>query len=398
MPQQVPKISDINENIIAQLEASLESTIPLFAKSFSRVLAKALSAIFVVGYKFAGWIALQMFARYASYAPVSVNGQTFTPLIEWGQLIGVGLPTPATRAEALITVVVENQTGNLEAGSLLLRPSTGVIYSVVADVPLDNIEITAQVQAVNDEQGTLGFGTLGNLSVGDELQFVNPLPYVAGITTVSQVLVTAADRETETSYRDRVVTRFQRRPQGGARVDYQIWGELVEGIDLTLPYTGQPNQMILYSRSTTTGEDGIPTADQLASVKNSCEFDDDGMATRAPPGVLIVSNSISRIEVNVEIVGLGLTDGSAITLAQLIQQIEDAIKQHLSTLEPFIVGVSILPPRDRVSSAAIGGVIYTVAEANGAFFGSYSVVVGASPISTYVLEDGQLAKLGTLTT
>lgn len=397
MPQQVPKISEINDNIIAQLEAALESTIPIFAKSFSRVLAMALSAIFVVGYKFAGWIALQMFARYASFQEVTINGQSFVPLIAWGELIGVGQPQPATRAEAEITVTVESQTGNLDAGSLLVRPSTGVIYSVLTTVPLDAATITAQVQAVNDEQGNAGFGTLGNVSPGDVLQFVNPLPFVSQNATVSSVLVTAADRETEASYRDRVVTRFQRRPQGGARVDYQIWGESVEGIDLTLPYTGQPNEMILYSRSTTTGEDGIPTVDQLEAVKQACLFDEEGFATRAPPGVLIVSNPIFRVVVDVEIDALTLVAGASVTLAEVTQQIEDSLKEYLFTLEPFIVGVSILPPRDRVTSAAIGGVIYSVTEANGASFTSYTVKVGGSPISTYVLNDGQLAKLGTLT-
>jgi hypothetical protein len=394
MSQQVPKISEINANIIAQLEASLGTTIPIFPKSFSRVLAAAIAAIFIIGYKFAGWVCLQLFVKYASYDSQTVNGQTFIPLVEWGNLIGVGAPKPATRWEGEITVPVQQQIGDLKAGSFLLKKDTGVIYSVIADVPLDAATVTAKIQSVDDDQGNSGFGEISNLSIGDELEFANPLPYVSGTVVVSAETVVAADAESENAYRDRVATRFQKRPQGGARVDYQIWGELVEGIDLVLPYTGNPsdNHMTLFSRSTTE-VDGFPTPTQLDAVKDSVLFDEEGFATRAPPGVLITSNSITRTEVEIEIQGLGLTDGSSITLTSLQQKIQDALTSHLLGLEPFILGVSTLPPQDRVSSAAIGGVIYAVTESNAAFFGAYVVRIGGNITTTKVLDEGQLAKL-----
>ena len=288
MSQQIPTIQDIYQNIISQIEGALSETIPIFPKSFSRFLAKALAAVYVIGYKFAGWVCLQLFVKFASYDSQTVNGKTFVPLIEWGLLIGVGAPKPATRAEATISVLVEQQIGNLEANSLLIKKDTGVIYSVIASVPLDAATISATVQAVDDDSGNLGFGSLGNLSVGDTLEFANPLPFVNSTVEVVSVLVVAADQEDEQTYRERVATRFQRRPQGGARVDYQIWGEGVEGIDLVLPYTNSPsdNTMRLYSRSTTEPE-GIPNALQLDEVEQACLFDDEGLATRAPPGVLI---------------------------------------------------------------------------------------------------------------
>lgn len=394
MSQTVPKISEIYENIIAQLEAELATTIPIFPKSFSRVLAKALAAIFIIGYKFAGWVCLQLFVKWASYEEQTVNGRTFVPLIEWGVLIGVGAPKAATRAESEISVAVQQQIGVLKAGSKLIKKDTGVIYSVIADVPLNNNFITAEVEAVDDDQGNDGFGEIGNLSPGDVLEFANPLPYVNGSVTVGITLVVAADQEDEGAYRDRVATRFQRRPQGGARIDYQIWGEQVEGIDLVLPYTNDPsdNMMRLFSRSTTE-VDGIPTVTQLAEVKQAVLFDDEGFATRAPPGVLVFSNPIFRTEVEVEVIGLGLADGASVTLLDLQTKIQDALSAHLETLEPFILGVSTLPPRDRISDAAIGGVLYAIAESNSAYFGSYVVRIGGGVITTKVLTEGELAKL-----
>jgi hypothetical protein len=394
MSQTVPKISEIYQLIIDQLEAKLSTSIPLLPKSFSRVLAMALAGTFIIGYKFAGWVCLQLFVSSATYGSVTVNGRTFNPLEEWGELIGVGKAKGATRAELEISVDVQQQIGNLEAGSKLIKKDTSVIYSVIATVPLDAATITAQVQAVDDDQGNAGFGDIGNLSPGDELEFSNPLPYVSRVATVTQQLVVAADAEQEGTYRTRVAKRFQKRPQGGARVDYQIWGEEVEGIDLVLPYTGEPsdNSMTLYSRSPDE-PDGIPTAPQLDAVKQAVLFDPEGFATRAPPGVLVTSLAIFRTEVEVEIVGLGLTAGASITLDELKAKVEAALDAHLTELEPFILGVTPFPPNDRISDGAIGGILHDITRANSGFFSDYIVRIGGIVTTTKVLGNGELAKL-----
>ena len=106
-----PTTKDISDNIIAQLEASLNQTIPLLPKSFTRVLAKAMAAVFVLLYKYGGFIFLQIFVQTASNVDTEINGKTVNPLIEWGRLIGVGDPTPATSAQLLVDINVETQTG-----------------------------------------------------------------------------------------------------------------------------------------------------------------------------------------------------------------------------------------------------------------------------------------------
>jgi len=56
-----PTTKELSDNIIAQLEATLNQTIPLLPRAFNRVLAKALAAVFILLYKYGGFIFLQIF-------------------------------------------------------------------------------------------------------------------------------------------------------------------------------------------------------------------------------------------------------------------------------------------------------------------------------------------------
>src|SRR5690606_6227064 len=124
----VPTTAEIRDQIVSQLESSLSTTIPLLPKAFSRVLATALAGVFILLYKYASSLFLNLFVAHASFKATIINGKSVTPLIEWGRLIGVGDPEPATRGEFTIQITVTNQTGTLPAQTQLVRPSTGVIY------------------------------------------------------------------------------------------------------------------------------------------------------------------------------------------------------------------------------------------------------------------------------
>src|SRR5690242_16266836 len=128
MSPATPTTRAIRDNIVAQLEASLSQTIPLLAKAFAPVLAWALAGAIVITYKYAGFIFLQLFVAHASAEETIVNGKKIRPLIEWGRLFGVGDPNPAQRTELIVSVPVTNQTGNLEAGVVLMRTPTRILY------------------------------------------------------------------------------------------------------------------------------------------------------------------------------------------------------------------------------------------------------------------------------
>jgi uncharacterized phage protein gp47/JayE len=388
-----PTLADVNANILAQLEAALGQTLPLLPKSFTRVLAKALAAVFVLLYKYAGFIFLQIFVSTASIDETTINGQVVRPLVEWGRLIGVGDPNPATRAELTVEVSVQEQTGKLSAGDQLLRDQTGVIYAVVADVLLDADIIYATVQAVDDSDGNLGAGEIGNLSVGDELSFANPLPYVERVAVVSAVVTTAVDAETPDEYRARVVARFQAKPQGGAYADYRVWGSEVDGVTYIGPYTGDPGRVNVYV-GTTNEPDGVATVDQLDAVSAAIELDIDGLASRRPATALARTFSIYRTAFDLEVTGLAYPDGD---LATLQADIQSAVDEHLRNRQRFIVGLDVLPDRTFVSSAEVGGIIAQVVAAAGASFTTFRVLINGGAVTLQAMEPGQTAKLGTTT-
>lgn len=396
MALSTPTTKSISDNIIAQLEASLNQTIPLLPKSFLRVLAKVLAGVFILLYKYAGFMFLQTFVRTASISETVINGLTVSPLIEWGRLIGVGDPAPATSAQLRVEITVDSEIGNIPSGTQLLGLANGVTYITLTSVFLDESTKEVEIVAVGNQNDGDGSGVIGNLNPGQTVNFVNPLPYVARGTTVVSQTVTGADGESEAAYRQRVLDRFQKRPQGGALADYELWGEEPAGILNVYPYTSDcPGQVDVYVEATAASSgnaDGIPTAAQLQIVLDSIDLDDDGLASRRPANALVNTFPITRIPFDVTVNGLSVDD--AATVQGLI---EDAVTEYLFEREPFIVGLSVNPRKDRVVGSSIACIVEDIAAARNGIFTSVVVSESAVPIEIYSLGIGEKAKLGTIT-
>lgn len=395
MPLATPTTQDLADNITAQVELAIGQTIPLLPKAFIRVLAKALAGTQILLYKYAGFIFLQMFVTYATNEETVINGRVIRPLTEWGRLVGVGDPVDATRAELTITVTVQVQTGSLAAGSQLLFASTGVVYVTTAAVALNAATVTATIRASSDQSGGSGEGAIGNLEVGDVVSFANPLPNVATDAVVASVVTTGADAEDIEDYRARVIRRFQSKPQGGAYADYQIWGESVAGIAHVYPYTGDPGEVDVYVEATEASSgsaDGIPTGAQLTAVAAAIELDDEGLASNRPANAAVNVLAITRTAFDVTVTGLDAPD-----LTEAQSTIEQAVDEYLRSREPFIVGLSILPRTDRVTLAAVSGVIDDVVSAVGGSVTTVALTVASAATPAYTLGAGEKAKLGTLT-
>jgi uncharacterized phage protein gp47/JayE len=385
-----PTTAALKDDIVSQIELQLEQDIPLLPKAFIRVLAAVLSGAMVVLYRYCSWIFLQMFVAYASNKEVTVFGKKLVPLVEFGRLIGVGDPIAATRAELDITVTVTNQTGTLGAGTPLLFLSTGVIYTVVYDVPLDSSTITARIRADNGQKGSDGSGTIGNLQVDDTVQFANPLANIARTAAVAAVQTTAADAESWDAYRARIIRRFQNPPQGGAYADYQEWGEGVAGILHVYPYAGDPGEVDVYAEATieSSDDDGIPDADQLADVLAAINLDLEGLASRRPVLAAVNVLPISRRAFNYMVTGLTASDEAAAKDA-----LETAVDDWLRSREPYIDGLSALPRADRITQGAVSGVADDAVSALGATFTELTLDDGPA----YTLGIGEKAKAGTPT-
>jgi uncharacterized phage protein gp47/JayE len=390
-----PTTQEINDNIIAQLEASLAQTVPLLPKAFLRVLAKALAGVFVLIYKYAGFMFLQLFVRTASYADTEVNGVTVNPLREWGNLVGVPDRAAATQAELLIDITVEDQTGFLPANTQLVGRDNGVTYLTLSSVALTAATVQATVRAVSDQQGGGGAGTLGNLDPGAVLSFANPLAQVARNASVVSQVVTGADAEAIDAYRQRIIDRFQKRPQGGAYADYEQWGEEPAGVINVYPYTSEcPGQVDLYVEATPESSgspDGIPTSAQLQEVLGAVELDQSGLASRRPANALVNAFPIKRVGFDIRVTGLLVAD-----LAEVRDQIETALAEYFASREPFIPGLSVPPRRDRITRSALSGVVDDVVSASGGIFSAVFLELDGVNLDLYSLGIGEKAKLASV--
>lgn len=385
MALQTPTIKELSDNLIAQIDATFGTSLP---KSFTRVIAKVLSGIFILLYKYCGFNFLQMFVATASMDATEVNGRTIVPLQEWGILIGAGSPNAATPAQLNINVTAEILGSTLPAASQLTYLPTGAIYitneSIVLNDPVTQVVATA----------TAGFtGTRGNLGPGAALSFVTPMSGVSRSASVASQSVTGVDAETPDRYRERVINRFQSRPQGGAYADYKLWAEETIGVKQAFPYTSDfPGQVDVFIESSTE-PDGIPTTAQLTAALASINYDNTtGRATRRPVSSLVNTFPIVVVGFTIEIQGLSVLNEPDVRV-----EIESALRAFFLTREPYLVGLSIPPRADRVAQSSANGVVDDIVSLNNGVFTDVVMRKGGAITTLYTLGKGEKAKLSGVT-
>ena len=375
-------VQSINAAIISQVETNIGAAVPILPIAFVRVLAKAFAAVIVLLYKYTGFIWLQLYPISASDEVTTIGGVSLTPLNEWGNLVGAGLPVPAVAAELTATVTVINQTGDpINSGTPLVYEPTGVVYLTTATVLRDAATKVINIVAANDQTNTGGLGAVGNLLAGDLVSFANPIPDVVRDVAVASVVTSGEDGEETPQYRQRIIDRFQKPPQGGALADYEIWGEEAAGIVNCYPYTGSlPGTVEVYCEAdpvSSGSPDGIPTAPQLQAALDSINLDVSGIASRRPANALAFTFPITRKSFEVEVYGLEAPDPTATQ-----QAITDALDSLFATYEPFIGGLTVIP-RDRITASEVSGVVFDVAQANSATFSSMLLKTQAGASTQY---------------
>jgi uncharacterized phage protein gp47/JayE len=393
MSPPIPTTDELAENIVNQIATAFNQAIPILPKNFGRYLGKVISAILISLYKFAGFVFLQMFIRYASDQEVTVNGQKLIPIQEWGKMLGAGTPKAATQAQLLIDITVEDQSGSLPNATALTSNLNGVTYITTSAIVLDSPVVPATIKAVADQTDTGGAGAQGNLNPGDIVSFVESQGKVAQDALVVSQVVTGANAEESSIYRQKVFNFFAQRPQGGALTDYKLWGLLEAGIIDIFVYTGDPNQMNVYAEATEASSgspDGFPTPAQLLAIKETIEKDEDGLASRRPAGVLVNVFSISRKGFDVTISNLEVEDETTVKAG-----IAEQLGNFFWSRSPFIDGLTINPRVDRIDTTNLTGIVNTVVTAAGGSFDGLFFQVNGEPtvLPKYILEEGEKSKV-----
>ena len=389
-------ISEIETLIIDQLEAQFNTTIPLLPKAFTRWLSKVLAGVFIILYKQAGWIFLQIFVATASFKEVEIFGKKVTPLIEWGRLLGIGDPTASVPAEYDVDINVNDLASTLPAGTQYSSTLNNVIYITQTSFLLSSSIETIQVIA------TTG-GTVGNLDVGATLSTVNTLGIIENDGTISAILTTGIDAESEASYRQKTVEAFQLQPQGGALADYRLQARVVPGVVQTFIYTGSTtaNVLIYVEADPDIYPDRIPDPALLIAVgteydrlkDNKTEFTRPLTAIIDPAGDQSYGNILPVIIICFDV---EVTDVVVDDLADVKAQIKAALDIYFLGREPFIVGLSVAPAVNVISQANVIGIVNDIVTANNGSFITAVLTLDSIVIQNYVLQEGELSKMDVL--
>jgi hypothetical protein len=76
--------------------------------------------------------------------------------------------------------------------------------------------------------------------------------------------------------------------------------------------------------------------------------------------------------------------------------IQSALNDYFWSREPYIVGLSVPPRRDRITRAAVSGIVDTIVNAELGAVTSVEVKISGDDIAAYALDKGEKAKTGTV--
>lgn len=387
-------VESVYSLIVNGLEEEFNVTFRLLPKSFIRIMAKVMAGIYITLYKMIAWVFLQIFPSTATFDEITILGRKLRPLVEWGELVGIGSPAPATQWEGTISVNTSEVNTYLSQGTQFRNSATGKIYIATESKLLANMSEIIKVRCAEA-------GSSGNLSVDDELTAVNALSNIERKAVCVSVLTVGKDAESASSYRARVRNRWRGQPQGGSLTDYRQWAAEVGNVFQSYPYKDDESAsgVLIYVAADT--ESRIPDNDLLIKVGEACSFDPETGAARKPIGAVLDPDNdgtfanVRPVEVtdfDVKIIGY-----SEAELNSFKSSCKSTISAYFIGREPFIRGLSYDDVRnDRISSVNISAIVDTIAEGLNGYFESVELWKGEEQITSYNLDRGELAKLNKL--
>ena len=372
MALSTPTINEIAANIVSDIDTQYGQTIPILAKAVFRVWAFIQAGVFIVLYKFGTENFKQRFVQTAN--------ETFLAIL--GEQVGI-IRTPAQIWKGTGTVPVTVTGGVVQAGSQLVNNATGAVYVVnpskaIVATPTETLTL----------QSAVG-GDISNLSVNDTITFVNPQPGIDSTVTIATVTQEGTDEEPLEQYRQRVLDRYQKQPQGGALADYELWAEEAANVINAYPYASTTPGEVEVFIEVDNQTDGIPTQSQLDVALSSINFDPiTGEANRRPVTADVTTVPITRTTFTAEVQSLS-PDTPDIRAA-----IDAAVADLYLDKEPFIQGLSFVR-NDTITNAEVSTIVQTVAAANGATITAVIVSESGVPFDIRTLGRGEKAKVTT---
>jgi len=378
----IPTISQLYNDILADLQTEFNATVSPFGKSFLRAQAAVQAAKLKLFYLAIGDLQKNIFVDTAD--PASQGGT-----LERFGLIKLGRnPFTATQAQYNCTVtgamgaVIPAQT-LFKSDDSSLNPGYLFILDTAYTMPSGTGTIILRA---------LTGGTISSLNISDTLTATAPIINVNSGAVVGSVAVSPIDAETTEQYRAKALQAYRLNPEGGSSADYRLWGSDAAGVQQIYPYTasGLPNEINVFVEAIladSTDGKGTPTSTILTAVSNDIATDPITGKGRKPLGVLAV-NVAAIIINNVDIT---INSGGTITTAQQAL-ITAALTQAISTIRPFIPGADAITAKNDILSTnnIINVILNTIP---GLIFSSVTLDINSTPETSYVFDLGNIPYL-----
>lgn len=393
MPLRIPTTQEQVDQNIAKLESSLNQETPDVDIAFNKVISVVLSLANTSLYKYAAERALQNLA-------ITATGDDL-------DLIGNNYGVVRKQAEAAVVEV------SLPSPPGVLIPAT-VIYTADAN-GLQYFPLTPAIAAggfavhnARCEQ----VGVSGNLILTDTLQIDSQIGGAERTATVTALVNTGAEKESDSAYRPRILAVIRSPGGGGNTADYKRWSEEVAGVLRAYPYSGNPTDLATDDGSSVPPErtvyveadpdidpDGIAPPSLLAEVEAAIITDPDTGISNQPLGITnekLYVVSISRISIYIRITNI---DVDVTILAQVKTQIQTEFEKYFLLLRPFVDGLDAeIDRNDTITDVSVSAIVQGVVQAYGgsAEDVDFGLAPGVYNTVYYQLLPGQLAKLGSI--
>lgn len=290
MPFTRPSLSDLVTRIESDIETRLSEVGNLLRRSVLKTLARATAGVAHLVYGYLQYMSQQLFAATADTEYLELIGSEY------------GINRNAA-AKATGTGTATGITGTTIPADTELQSATGNVYTIDSAVTLAAgtgiVEFTANV--AGDDSNETGAVTL---------TFVSPINNINDtVTTTSDGITGGADGETDTAYRERVLTRKRRPPHGGAEFDYETWAKERSGITRAWvfpQYAGNGTVALAYTRDNDTSiipnaADRADTLDYILEHTDPASGETVGIPVTAEPGfeILAVAEYTINFEINI---------------------------------------------------------------------------------------------------
>jgi len=275
----IPSIETIKDRIISDVESKISQTVPANRLSFIKVFAGAFAVIFHLLYQTLSWVYKQIFPQTQAEEALRLEGDA----------IGVDF---GTATYAVITASVTGSAGSISAGTTFYGDNQ-VIYRVDSTTAIPgNVQMTA-----------LTAGTIGNLSISDQIFLASAASGIDKTATVFSIVSVAEDDEDIEDYRLRVRLRKRTKFIYGSPAGYALSGLEAPNFIWVGPYADAtiPGQVNVYGRvDLSLGTNGIPTTAQLTELENFLRYDNGtGQEIRRPISDTLVVLPVSNNEFDV---------------------------------------------------------------------------------------------------